>query len=665
MNIQEKILATLFGTEELAEDFFEKMVDAEQHGTEENIKERAVKAWQYLSEYIHDNSDVLDFEDGQNNSLTELEMLFYLLVFYSYCLERNVVEPEIDILPILKSLGDEKDNRIIQYLNCIYETMQIMFQAYLTHINAWELFCNDYKPWLQWLTVLPQRQVELREFAKEKKCSSIGEAYSLYYQEKFERQEGEDDCFFCRMKYCVDEGGHYSSSQMERFPHIEAKLQEALHIYPKGEIANRLMLISDAIMNCGIKRKSSTPDFSAFDKYTHLRKDFITDCFTPITGMTNIVPFATMFFDFSPEVHIVNINGVDVFGINEQDDQDQHAYRIMSFRHFMCFPACIPLSAAENSIPGIKPEPAFNPIIVGSNLHKQNIQLEEKNKALKKAQDDKKQIIAEFAHTYGNMRATTLQDIGTELLSTDDDLLHEWGRKVMVEYAIKENLTKEVEMLKLQFEDETTALIQKLQASASNMEGKDIADLISDSLQRCFMSILYGETKPDKRKRELFFGTDDYDERREVLQQSFEQDVLIDQTDMLTWIREKQLLNITVNVSGLWEGLWFDNGGYAALLITNWITELLSNAMKYADKSKPISLSFGQQDDLLVLEICNTKEKAVRNVHNTQQGISSICASIRRLNLAVNENSETDYALDQSDDTYHLQLYLSSKILIE
>ena len=292
-----------------------------------------------------------------------------------------------------------------------------------------------------------------------------------------------------------------------------------------------------------------------------------------------------------------------------------------------------------------------------------NNDLEITNKKLYLAQEDKKDIIAEFAHTYGNMQATTLQDIGTELLSVDDELLHEWGRKIMVEYAIKQNLTKEVEMLKLQFEDQSSKLIQKMKDSLTSCNGKTITSLVSDALQRCFMSVLYGETRSDKSKRKLFFGSEDNIEMREALQDSFEQSVLVGEEDMLKWLNKKSILDIPLSISGIWKTLCFDDGGYAALLITNWITELLTNAIKYADKSKPISMSFSQENDMLIITISNIKEQSAVNIHGTQQGISSIIASIRRLNLAVECTINTD-ELEEDSDSYNLKLFLSSKVLI-
>lgn len=274
---------------------------------------------------------------------------------------------------------------------------------------------------------------------------------------------------------------------------------------------------------------------------------------------------------------------------------------------------------------------------------------------------EKKQVISEFAHTYANMRTTTLHDIGTELLEVGDPVLHDWGRKIMVEFAIKQNLTKEVEMLRLQFEDNTSELISKIRDTVVSSDGLTVFSLVSDALQRCFMALLYGETRADKSRRKLFFGTDDFACLREELQDSFDEDVLINGNDMLSWLKQNGIFKVSAEASGAWEKLQFDNGGYAALLLTNWIAELLTNAMKYADKSKDIRLTFEQRDDMLYIGIGNEVDPATKNIHGGGHGISSIAASVTRLNQAVGLDSEAVIQLPSETD-YQLKLCIASAV---
>lgn len=579
--------------------------DAEENGKQSDILKGTQSAFDDLVLQTRE----LGFDYNRKLDFIVFESLFYTLINDAYLYQRYSAESEklISIESAKECLNDEQ----FEYISIIYNIIQLKY--------TWWLFYRD--------------NFDNNESIKNTKAYKAG-------------------IFLTRIETHV--------GNVEYWTEIKKLATTAHDLLPFGELANRIMLISDIQLIYGVGEWKDVydPANEELVKYLEVRRDtygnptFILDCFSDdfedyckplgwLNGLPHIEGRTTHEFISSK-------------CLNEEESKD---FCDSYYRSTMMFPASIYLPQMDGQfLTSVAKEIRY------SNYLKQtNKELENKNAALDKAQQDKKQIIAEFAHTYGNMQATTLQDIGTELLSVADDLLHEWGRKIMVEYAIKQNLTKEVEMLKLQFEDQSSALIQKLKDSMSS-DDKSISDLVSDSLQRCFMALLYGETKNDKSKRSLFFGTDDYSDRRETLQESFEQKVLIGEEKALTWLNVNHVLNISVEVSGMWQALFFDDGGYAALLLTNWITELLTNAIKYADKTKQIALSFSQKDDMLIISIQNIKEPSAIRIHGTQQGISSITASIRRLNQAVDcdENVESK---NEDDDAYRLQLFLSSKVI--
>ena len=422
----------------------------------------------------------------------------------------------------------------------------------------------------------------------------------------------------------------------------------AHELYDYGELAKRFMFISDIQL------------LYVWNKYKSEKTRLVKYLDPENTGM-----FITRCFEDETYGWIKGLPYCDEW---DEDDLRRGDYGYMNFSGIMASPVLnkVPIDV-ESLINDLKTISHYEELEEKEReLEQANVALKEANKELERAQDEKKQVIAEFAHTYGNMQATTLQDIGTELLSVDDDLLHEWGRKIMVEYAIKQNLTKEVEMLKLQFEDQSSKLIEKLKNSLVVEGGKTVTNLVSDSLQRCFMSLLYGETRSEKVKRNMFFGTDEHADKRDELQEAFEQDVLVGEEDMLAWLKRKSILDISTEVSGPWKTLHFDDGGYAALLLTNWITELLTNAIKYADKTKAISLSFANENDMLTLSIRNYKNQATIDIHGTKQGISSIKASIRRLNHAVACENETETIEAEDDNALYMERFaVNVKVLLD
>jgi len=569
------------------------------NGTQENIPDRANSALNYLITQAKD----FDFSESSDDFIV-FETLFYYLIKNAFMFQRfSAQSKELIDINSIRNIITEKQ---YEYLSLIYD---ILLQE----------FCY----WIE---------------------------YRNYVADVAENNSHNNRAAQCGIFLTQTETKIGTKEYWVRIKELAVK---AHTLIPKGELANRMMLISDVqlIYVWGDRADMYNLANKKLVEYLKIRTNndgnptFILDCFSEnfedsgelewITGLPYIKG------EFSQDIATSKF----------RNEEEKKEFLETIFSNYMVYPASIYFPQMDGKF-----------LTAAACLEQKNKELENKNAALHKAQDEKKQIIAEFAHTYGNMQATTLQDIGTALLSVNDDWCHENGRKIMVEYAIKQNLTKEVEMLKLQFEDKSSALIQKLHDSITDY-GKSIQDLISDSLQRCFMTLLYGETRNDKSIRKLFFGTEDYENIRESRQQSFEQNVLVGNESSLSWIKDERILNLSIDMSEKWKELCFDEGGYAALLITNWITELLINAMKYADKSESINLAFYQSNDLLIITIQNLKEATATNIHGTQQGISSITASIRRLNLAV-DCDENVCEISENNNNYQLKLFISSKVLI-
>lgn len=303
------------------------------------------------------------------------------------------------------------------------------------------------------------------------------------------------------------------------------------------------------------------------------------------------------------------------------------------------------------------------------NLFETNVHLEQKNQALKQAQEEKTTIINDFSHTYSNMRATTLQTIAEDLFSIDDEEFTKWGRKLLVEYSIKENLSKTVELLQLQIEDNISDILEKIRGTVDKdtQNSLDTAGLVSDALQRCFMSLLYDESESNKGKCKLFFGMENYEdckEEREKLQESFEEHILTGTDDIFLWLTETNAIHLDLTISGEWSKLHFQKDGYAAIQLTNWLSELLMNIFKYADKSSPISLCFSQKEAILFIRIHNYRDAFAKDFHGSRNGIKAMSRAIQRLNSAVGY-IENPLHIDQSDAEYQLEIKIASEILKE
>lgn len=571
-----------------------------------SVSEKANKALMFLLESI---KKLPGFSYENKVDFLILENCFHNIIQTAYKIEKDTADTA-DVLSI-ELLRDYLEDRNFQYLSYIYDILKCQFNYWISTRDNWKK-------------------------SKEKPT-------------------------YERFRYC----------SLEHINEVRKLVKSALEIIPSGELANRLGLIADLriIYNLPwtMEMKDeldeiilNLPSYNNRTKENHFYKINSNDtCYTFIKDT-----HCEEYFYPDPDLgRYEEFYGFETLPYYEDNTEKFNHSEYKIFLHIMSYPAHI------NSYYQVIKHYVYS-IETSIELEQQNIVLNQNNTAitelnelLRKAQEDKKQVIKEFAHTYGNMRATTLHDIGTKLLNQKNAVLHKWGRKIMVEYAIKENLTKEVEMLKLQFEDELLELLMKLRDTTDSSDGLTVSELVSDALQRCFMALLYGETNSDKSRRKLFFGTEQYAQQREVFQESFDEDVLINGIDMMSWLKQNQTLEMSVDISGVWETLRFENGGYAALLLTNWLAELLTNAMKYADKSEPIKLTFSQQHSTLCIGISNNIESITRNTHGGQHGISSIEASIVRLNHAVGF-IDNPMMLITTDTKYQLQLYVASAVFL-
>lgn len=321
------------------------------------------------------------------------------------------------------------------------------------------------------------------------------------------------------------------------------------------------------------------------------------------------------------------------------------------FLHFLCYPF------ERNTIQSVmqSSSPYLSALICENRL----------TEKLLISQKDKANIINDFSHTYANMKATTLQEIAKDLLSIKHELFIKWGRKLLVEYSIKENLTKTVELLKLQFEDRTQEVIEKIRGTVGNGRNTtDIKGLVSAALKRCFMSLLYDESNSNNVKCKLFFGTENYDNEKEKLRENFEEHILMGTDEILLWLKKTNTIDLVLSISGEWKNLNFQKGEYAALILTGWISELFINIFKYADKKRAISIDFSQKKNLLFINVHNYCDSAAKELHGSQNGINAMRRTIQRLNSEVGYN-ENPLNIHQSDLSYQLEMQIASEILSE
>ena len=227
-----------------------------------------------------------------------------------------------------------------------------------------------------------------------------------------------------------------------------------------------------------------------------------------------------------------------------------------------------------------------------------------------RAREEKHTIIRQFSHTYMNMRATSLYNIAVDLLKNPDKQYRNYGRKLMYEYSVKQNLTKDIGMLKLRFEDNEDELCKIIYYSIlpSNEDGISIQELIDESIIRCMVTLVHDGSIGAKKLREKFDGYDWISIRN-----SFENEILLsDKPDVKKWFNQK-MFHINFDIADSWNKIVFEKDSYAALIFVNILSELLTNIFRYADKTQMVNFNFEKKDDSVMI----ISEKNVIKKENT------------------------------------------------
>lgn len=287
--------------------------------------------------------------------------------------------------------------------------------------------------------------------------------------------------------------------------------------------------------------------------------------------------------------------------------------------------------------------------------------VKEKNKAI----EAKNSVINDFSHTYSNMSATTLGDIADTLLSLDSDYFKYQGRRIMTEYIIKENLSREVELLKLRHEDNDKNLVKAI-INSVNSEGVSkigIEDIISDSLKRCFMTLFFGKNVKSTELRKLFFGRKLDEEEEQEYIDAFECYVIVaeDRQAALNWNSNEDLIKLNISMSPWWKNMELADREYAALVLTELITELFNNLFKYGKISEPVTLAFGERSGLLTIKMTNQK-KTDSTGYGTKVGITSKESFICKLNAYFGYN-EKPVTISDTDTDYAIEILMAKGIL--
>ena len=135
-------------------------------------------------------------------------------------------------------------------------------------------------------------------------------------------------------------------------------------------------------------------------------------------------------------------------------------------------------------------------------------EMREKNDKLKKLQEQRHNIIRDFSHTYENMQASGLKEIADILLENTDKNVQRCGRVILAEYGIKNSMSTEFNLLRLNFEDRREDIAKLISKGVYAYEREDtikIRDIFENAFKICMLRIIYsGNPKGDNITAKIY-----------------------------------------------------------------------------------------------------------------------------------------------------------------
>ena len=291
-----------------------------------------------------------------------------------------------------------------------------------------------------------------------------------------------------------------------------------------------------------------------------------------------------------------------------------------------------------------------------------NIMLDNRNEELEKAQENRKKILNSFSHRYKNMKTSSLYNVAHALLKMDSKELKKYGRAVLLEYGIKENLKKEVDILQLQFEDNIDKLKEKIQNSTQQQPSQDnfsILEIINNVIKKCIITLVHDGGDESKAIRKFCFK--DYD--LISIRNSFEENVLFEENmNPVTWFRENIATKFEVNISLFWKEIFFKKHDYADNVISDLLTDILMNCLKYADKTKDIQFDFYDEDNFMIIKSSNTTVKDKTNIPSSGIGLESQNDLLNVLNKAE-KKLDNSIAFSETDSIFSIEVRISKNLV--
>ncbi|MBR7025355.1 MAG: sensor histidine kinase [Selenomonadaceae bacterium] len=279
-------------------------------------------------------------------------------------------------------------------------------------------------------------------------------------------------------------------------------------------------------------------------------------------------------------------------------------------------------------------------------------------------QHEKDTMVRDYMHTYSNMKADALYDIAQLLLKRDNPEDKRNGRELLLEYALKKELSNSVYMMQLMYKNSVEDLKKMINKSLVSAEDdhESISDILNKSLLQCFINIFYGNQsdKTDKMAENLkkVWGKTFLEDKRE----QFEQQFMEADFDCLAWL-SREGINFTCEQEPVWEKVFLERESFGSTFLKIIFDELCVNVFKYGDLKKEIRLRLSQNENNdLVISFENHFTRS-RVASGTQIGVGLLRRRIQILREDAKKNC-VEVVDDKLNRIFRIRLLLPAALFL-
>ena len=279
----------------------------------------------------------------------------------------------------------------------------------------------------------------------------------------------------------------------------------------------------------------------------------------------------------------------------------------------------------------------------------------------KEIQASKDKIVKEFSHKYKNMKATTLSEVAQILLENESEEYRYLGNQILLECVNKQSLTRDVYIMKMEYENDHQGLRDTLKSSLVDFQDESkigIKYVIDKALIFCFINIFYDEDYDRVARKNLRTVWKKFAKYSD----DFKDNVISKGGDCVNWLSSNGI-SCELNISGDWNLVSLKRENYAFIYLKDIFQELFLNYFRHGNLEKQIRFDLHSENNRLIIYMENYFKSEQTKEKTTKLGLKSLASTLPMLyedKISIDECIRTKL----QDDMFILEIEMPRNIFI-